>query len=78
MKKLDPKVVTLAIDIAEQLNDTKSLSEFIKMCQKYKESYLREQLEKVLKIPRTKIRVSRGAYFTFLVNSCYDKNSTRP
>ncbi len=58
----------LAIKLASALDDMKSLLTFERMVQRNSESFLMEMLKTVLKTPKEKIRNSRGAYFTFLVN----------
>ena len=65
---LTPKEQNLAFHIAETLNDAKSLLVYERFAQRYSESFLLEVLDTVLKIPDAKIKNTRGAYFTFLVN----------
>ena len=57
-----------ALELAETLNDHNSLTLYQQLTEKYDEEFLRRILEKVLSIPKEKIRKSRGALFTFLVN----------
>ena len=57
-----------ALELAEALNDHNSLTLYQQLTEKYDEEFLRRILEKVLSIPKEKIRKSRGALFTFLVN----------
>lgn len=78
MNKFETKEVRLAIAIAEQLNDHKSIPQFIGMCQKYKESFLKDILKQVVETPQRKIRKTRGAYFTFLIRLHADKDNYRP
>ncbi|MBA4850482.1 hypothetical protein [Emticicia sp. BO119] len=77
MNKIETKEVRLAIEIAEKLNDLKSLAQFIGMCQKYKESFLKDILKKVVETPQHKIRKTRGALFTYLVRLHADKDNYR-
>ena len=65
----------LALEIAYALNDMESLQAYTLLAQRYQESFLRKVLTKVLAIPKEKIKKSRGALFTFLVNQ-HVQNST--
>jgi hypothetical protein len=70
----------LALELADALNDMDSLQAYIGFTQKYSESFLRKVLAKVLSIPESKIRKSRGALFTYLVkqhaqNSSYNSRN---
>ena len=58
----------LAIELAETLQDHNSLTLYQQFAEKYDEEYLRKVLERVMSIPSNKIRKSRGALFTFLIN----------
>jgi len=58
----------LALELAETLQDHNSLTLYQQFAEKYEEEFLRKVLERVLSIPKDKIRKSRGALFTFLVN----------
>jgi hypothetical protein len=77
MKKLETKEVNLAFELAEKLNDKCSIAQFLNMCRKYKERFLKEILEEVLKTPLRKIRKSRGALFTYLVRMYGNKDNFR-
>ncbi len=57
----------LANEIASSLNDHEALPLYITFTQKYSEAFLRKILLKVLSIPEEKIKRTRGALFTFLV-----------
>jgi len=61
-------VRTLAHEIAQALNDMDSITLHLQYVRKYKESFLRKQLKTVLSIPAHKIKKSRAALYTFLVN----------
>jgi len=58
----------LAIEIAETLKDHDSLTLYQQFTERYSEEFLRRILDRVLSIPKDRIRKSRGALFTFLVN----------
>ena len=68
MQTFEPHEVKLANEIAETLKDRDSIALFLTYARKYKESFLRNILAKVMAIDEAKIRKSRGALFTFLVN----------
>lgn len=57
----------LALEIAQALDDMDSLQSHRKMVGMYSEEHLRAKLTKVLSIPESQIRKSRGALFTSLV-----------
>lgn len=57
----------LALEIAHSLDDMDSLQSHRKMVTMYSEVYLRNKLMKALAIPAHKIRKSRGALYTSLV-----------
>ena len=65
----------LALEIANALDDMDSLQSYLILTSQYSEKYLRKVLTKVLSIPQEKIRKSRGALFTFLVNQ-HAQNTT--
>ncbi len=68
MQNFEPHEVKLANEIAETLKDRDSIALFLTYARKYNEKFLRETLAKVMSIDQAKIRKSRGALFTFLVN----------
>lgn len=68
MQTYEPHEVKLANEIAETLKDRDSLALFLTYTRKYKETFLKDILAKVMALDETKIRKSRGALFTFLVN----------
>lgn len=57
----------LAVEIAHALDDMDSLQSHRKMVSMYSEAYLQDKLTKALAIPAQKIRKSRGALYTSLV-----------
>jgi hypothetical protein len=68
MQTFEPHEVKLANEIAETLKDRDSIASFMMFARKYNEKFLRETLAKVMSIDEAKIRKTRGALFTFLVN----------
>lgn len=58
----------VAYELASTLNDTESLKIYEEFTDKYAESFLRKVLAKVMSIPDRKIKKTRGALFTYLVN----------
>ena len=64
----EPHEIRLANEIAETLKDRNSYALFLMYARKYKEQFLRDILARVMAMDETKIRKSRGALFTFLVN----------
>ena len=77
MQTYEPHETKLANEIAETLKDRDSISLFLIYARKYKEKFLRDILARVMSIDDTKIRKSRGALFTFLVNQHGIHNSSR-
>jgi hypothetical protein len=67
-EQYDPYEIKLAQDIAEALHDYDSLPYHLQNARKFKESFLRKQLQTVLSIEHHKIRNSRAAYYVFLIN----------
>lgn len=65
--ELTPQEQRLAIELAQTLDDVKSLLTYQKFVKQFSESYLREKLNMVMSIPRADIKKTRGAYFTYLV-----------
>ena len=68
MQQFEPHEVKLANEIAETLKDRNSIASFLIYARKYNEKFLRETLARVMSMDEAKIRKSRGALFTFLVN----------
>ena len=67
----------LAQEIASTLNDWDALPLFRMYARKYKEAFLRKILVKVMSIPDHKIKRTRGALFTFLVNQSGNDGGAR-
>lgn len=78
MQYYEPHEIRLANEIAETLKDRDALPLFLSYTRKYQESHLRRILAKVMSMPETSIRKSRGALFTFLINQHGSSNHTRP
>ena len=57
----------LAYELATTLNDKEALPVYEAFVWKYNEEFLRKTLARVMSIPDSKIKRSRGALFTFLV-----------
>ena len=68
MQSYEQNEIKLANYIADTLKDRDSIALFLTYTRKYKEEFLIEILAKVMAMDETKIRKSRGALFTFLVN----------
>lgn len=69
MKQYEPRVIALANEIAETLEDQESLNAYLFYADKYKEEYLLRILNKVMSIPTKDIRKTRGALFTYLLKN---------
>ncbi len=69
MKQYEPRVIALANEIAETLEDRESLNAYLYYADKYKEEYLQKILDKVMSIPTKDIRKTRGALFTYLLKN---------
>lgn len=75
MKDYAPQEIRLANEIADTLHDRGSLQLFLHFAEKYKEEHLRRILEKVMSIPDSKIKKTRGALFTYLITQYENDNS---
>ncbi len=69
MKQYDPRVIAFANKLANILEDTESLNAYLMYADKYSEEYLQKILDKTMSVPRQSIRKTRGALFTYLLNS---------
>jgi len=65
----------LALDIARELNDLKSLPVYLSYARKYPEFLLRKLLAEVKDMPLNKIKKGRAALFNYLVKKYASKNS---
>jgi hypothetical protein len=77
MNNYSPHEIKLAKELAETLKDRDALPLYLQFAQKYQEAFLRKLLNRVMSIEETKIRRSRGALYTFLVNQQSDNGGTR-
>lgn len=57
----------LAHELAYALNDIENLSVYKVFVEKYTETFLRDKFNKAMAVPDHKIRKTRGALFTYLV-----------
>ena len=64
----EPQEIKLAHEIASTLQDMDSVTMHLQYVRKYKEAFLRKVLNKVMSLPESKIKRSRAALYTFLVN----------
>lgn len=69
MKQYESRVIAFAHKLANTLEDTESLNAYLQYADKYSEDYLQKVLDKAMSIPHHQIRKSRGALFTYLINS---------
>jgi hypothetical protein len=58
----------LANEIADTLKDRDSIAMHLQYVRRYKEEFLRRVLQKVMSLDESKIRKSRAALYTFLIN----------
>ena len=63
-----PSERKLANEIADTLKDRDSITMHLQYVRKYQEEFLRRILNKVMALPPDKIRKSRAALYTFLIN----------
>lgn len=63
----DEQQLKLAQEIADKLHDRDSFSFHLKMVHIHQESFLRQQLEKVLAMPDHEIRTTRARLYNHLV-----------
>ncbi len=66
-----PKQIMLAEELAETLHDWHSITQYLKFTALYTEEQLRDVLNRVMAMPHEKIKRSRGALFTYLLQQ-YD------
>ncbi|MBK9391881.1 MAG: hypothetical protein IPN68_17430 [Bacteroidetes bacterium] len=64
----------LAYELANTLNDREAIQLYVNFTKKYHEEFLRKILLRVMSIPDNKIRRTRGALFTYLVNQHGNNN----
>jgi DNA-binding transcriptional ArsR family regulator len=64
----------LAMEISHGLNDKENLRAYLSLCRKYPEPFLRKIYKEVKELPIEKIKKSRGALFTYLIQKlCREK-----
>lgn len=71
----------LAHHLADTLNDYDALPFYLSCVQKYSEDHITKILNRVMAIPEQKIRRSRAALFTFLIQQAHGgkkSHDTRP
>lgn len=66
----------LAHELSATLKDPEALPLYLQYCRRYQEAFLRKKLAQAMSVDESKIRRSRGALFTFLVNQ-HNNGSTR-
>ena len=66
---------SLAYELASTLQDLDALTVYEGFVLKYSEAFLRKTLVKVMSVPDEKIKRTRGALFTFLVQRNGGNNS---
>jgi hypothetical protein len=69
--------IKLAHEISDILSDRDSLSYHLQNARKYKEDFLRRILNKVMALSETKIKRSRAALYTYLINQSGHNGDTR-
>lgn len=73
----DPHEIKLANEIADTLKDRDSITMHLQYVRKYKEEFLRRILNKVMALQESKIRRSRAALYTFLINQSGSHGDSR-
>jgi hypothetical protein len=68
LQDYDPYEIKLAHEIADTLKDRDSIALHLQYVRKYKETFLRKTLAKVMSLDESKIRKNRAALYTFLIN----------
>lgn len=64
----------LALELADKLGDPKGLGTYRKIAREYLEPYIRSVLQQVLDVPQERVRTSRGAIFTWLIQHHADRS----
>jgi len=77
MTTYEPQEIRLANEIAATLKDPDALPLYLQYSRKYQETFLRKLLARVMSVEESKIRRTRGALFTFLVNQAGSHGSPR-
>ena len=76
--ELTKSELKLATEIAQKLDDMDSIEFHKGLVKQYSESYLKDRLAIVLRIPKDKIRTSRAAYYNYLVTSNVKQKKNYP
>jgi len=76
LKAFSPKTrkELLALDVARELNDLKSIPVYLFYARKYPEGFLRSLLGEVKEIPIAKIKKGRAALFNYLIKKYAKEN----
>ena len=69
--------IKLANEIADTLKDRDSITMHLLYVRKYNEEFLRRILNKVMSLDESKIRKSRAALYTFLINQGHSHGDSR-
>ena len=77
MNTYEPHEIKLAHEIANTLKDWDALPLYLIYSRKYQAAFLKKILARVMSIDETKIRRTRGALFTFLVNQQHNNGGSR-
>jgi len=73
----EPYEIKLANEIADTLKDRDSITMHLQYVRRYKEEFLRKVLNKVMLLDESKIRKSRAALYTFLINQGHSHGDSR-
>jgi len=74
---MSTKQTALAYELADALNDKKSMEFYFVLVEKYSEEFLRDKLQIVMATAEEKITRSRAAYFNYLVTKHGKRHSSR-
>jgi hypothetical protein len=77
LSNYDPYEIKLANEISETLHDRDSMALHLMYVRRYQEDFLRRILNKVMALPERKIRKSRAALYTFLINQSTQHGDSR-
>ena len=68
MTEYTPEEIRLAHELAATLKDPEALPLYMQYARRFQETFLRKKLAQTMSVEELKIKRSRGALFTFLVN----------
>lgn len=77
MKEYHPDQMRVAHELANTLQDTKSLKYYLSLTRRLSERALKETLAEVMAKDEKEIWKSRAAYFVYLINHKYGNNNLR-